>query len=147
LPILHSVASLRQNSQSLKVLASEEHTVATEQLWMVEALQVALESVKYYTNAASIASERIHIIGTELRQYPNHFDAYKANKALQEMVEGAKYIDQAIKHQETMNQKLASVLRVTTQATDQLTAGAKSTDEAASELENIVDQLTSVVGE
>ena len=46
---------------------------------------------------------------------------------------------------ETMNEKLATSLRVTTQATEQLTRGASSTNEAATQMEYIVQQLTSVV--
>ena len=147
LPILRSVASLRRNSQSLKTLADEEHTVATEQSWMVEASQVAQESVKYYTKATSIAAQRIHSIGSELTQNPRNFDAYRLQRSLQEMVEAAAYIERAIHHQESMNEKLATALRVTTQATEQLTKGAKSTDDAATQLEHIVGQLTAVVGE
>ncbi|MBO0782047.1 MAG: cache domain-containing protein, partial [Ktedonobacteraceae bacterium] len=147
LPILRSVASLRRSSQSMKALADEEHVVATEQSWMVEASQVALESVKYYTNATGVAARRIHSIGTELTRNSRDFDAIRFNRALQEMVESASYIERAIKHQETMNEKLATALRVTTQATDQLTRGAKSTDEAAVQMEQIVGQLTAVVGE
>jgi methyl-accepting chemotaxis protein len=146
-PIARSVRSLRRNSVSLKTLANEEHTVATEQSWMVEASQVAQESVKYYTKAASIAARRIHTIGTELTKNPRSFDAFKLQRSLQEMVEAAEYIERAIHHQENMNEKLATALRVTTQATEQLTKGAKSTDDAATQLEYIVGQLTAVVGE
>jgi len=147
LPILHSVTGLRKNSQSLKMLASKEHRIATEQTWMIEGIQLALESVKYYTNAASVASRKIRVMSIELRQHPNNFDAYRANRALQEMMGIAEYIERAIKHQEMMNEKLAIALRVTTQTTEQLTGGAKSTDDAALQLEYIVNQLTAVVGE
>jgi hypothetical protein len=51
-----------------------------------------------------------------------------------------------VKHQESSNEKLAAALRVTTRAMEQLTHGAKSTDEAAAQLEGIVRQLTDVVG-
>jgi len=147
LPILHSVTGLRKNSQSLKMLASKEHRIATEQTWMIEGIQLALESVKYYTNAASVASRKIRVMSIELRQHPNNFDAYRANRVLQEMMGIAEYIERAIKHQEMMNEKLAIALRVTTQTTEQLTGGAKSTDDAALQLEYIVNQLTAVVGE
>jgi hypothetical protein len=68
------------------------------------------------------------------------------NKSLRNMAEAAKYINLAIQHQKNANEKLAAALRVTTRASDQLTKGAKSTDEAATELEDIVQQLMSVVG-
>jgi methyl-accepting chemotaxis protein len=146
LPILHSASSLRKNSQALKTLADEGHVIATEQTWMVEALQVALSSVKYYANAASVGSQRIQHIGREVRQNSGGLDASRVNMALQEMVEIATYIERAIKHQEVMNEKLATTLRVTTQASEQLTRGAKSTDDAALQLEQVVEQLTSAVG-
>jgi hypothetical protein len=145
-PILHSVASLRDNSQSLKTLADEESVVATEQSWMVEASQVALASIKYYTNAVSVASQRIQSIGVEIGQSPSLLDEHKVNRTLQEMAAIATYIERAVKHQEAMNEKLGISLRVTTQAAEQLTKGAKSTDDAAAQLEHVVEQLISVVG-
>jgi hypothetical protein len=65
---------------------------------------------------------------------------------LNDIAEAAKYVDLAIKHQESANEKLAAALRVTTRAMEQLTSGAKSTDDAAAQLEDIVRQLTEVVG-
>jgi len=147
LPILHAVTGLRKNSQSLKMLAGKEHRIATEQTWMIEGIQIALEAVKYYTNAASIATRKIRVISIELRQHPHNIDVYRVNRVLQETVGIAEYIERAIKHQEMMNEKLETALRVTTQATEQLTGGAKSTDAAALQLEHIVNQLTAVVGE
>ncbi|MBE3558910.1 MAG: cache domain-containing protein [Ktedonobacteraceae bacterium] len=146
-PISRSVAVLRNNSKSLKELANDEHTVANEQTWLVEASRVALESIKYYTNAASIAAQRIHTVSTNLVQNSQTLDAQRFNKAMHDIVEAASYIERAIRHQETMNGKLETSLRVTTQATEQLTRGAKSTDEAAAQLERIVEELISVVGE
>lgn len=147
LPILRSVALLRDNSQSLKTLANEEHVVAAEQSWMVEASQIALESVKYYSKATDVAAQRIHTIGTELAQNGYMMDQRQFGRAVKEIVDAASYIERAVKHQESMNEKLATSLRVTTQAADQLTTGAKSTDDAATQLEQIVGKLTSVVGE
>ncbi|QBD80943.1 hypothetical protein EPA93_35245 [Ktedonosporobacter rubrisoli] len=146
-PILNSVISLRKNSAALKTLADEEHEMATEQGWMVEASQVALDSVKYYTKAADVAAQRILSISTELRQSPQSAEKLRNGNTLNEMMETAAYIERAIKHLETMNEKLSTSLRVTTQVTEQLTRGAKSTDEAATQLNKIVDQLTDVVGE
>jgi methyl-accepting chemotaxis protein len=145
-PILNSMSSLRKSSLSLNVLAEEEQVVATEQSWMVEASQVALQSIRYYTNAASIASERLVELSTELLRQPNHLNDGKLNKSLKEITAAAKYVDLAVKHQESSNEKLAAALRVTTRAMEQLTHGAKSTDEAAAQLEEIVRQLTDVVG-
>jgi hypothetical protein len=66
---------------------------------------------------------------------------------LGEIAEAASYIERSVKHQKTMNDKLETSLRVTTQVTEQLTRGATSTNEAAGQMEYIVKQLTSVVGE
>lgn len=145
-PIIRSVFSLRKNSLSLKSLADEEQVVATEQSWMVEASQVALQSIRYYTNAASIAAQRLADLSVELTRQPNNFNDYRLNKSLKDISEAAKYVDLAVKHQESANEKLAAALRVTTRAMEQLTNGAKSTDEAAAQLEVIVRQLTDVVG-
>ena len=145
-PITRSVTSLRKNSLSLKTLAGEEQVVATEQSWMVEASQVALQSIRYYTNAASIAAQRLTNLSVELTRRPNNFQDFRLNQSLKEIAEAAKYVDLAVKHQESANEKLAAALRVTTRAMEQLTSGAKSTDEAAAQLESIVRQLTDVVG-
>lgn len=145
-PITRSVTSLRKNSMSLKTLADEEQVVATEQSWMVEASQVALQSIRYYTNAASVAAQRLTGLSTELARRPNNFQDFRLNQSLKEIAEAAKYVDLAVKHQESANEKLAAALRVTTRAMEQLTSGAKSTDEAAAQLEIIVRQLTEVVG-
>lgn len=147
LPILRSVSLLRKSNVSLKTLADEESVVAAEQTWMVEASQVALKSVQYYTNATSVAAKRINTLSNDLVRDIHYLDKEKLQQALHEMIEAAAYIERSVKHQETMNDRLATSLRVTTQATEQLTRGATSTNEAASQMEYIVEQLTSVVGE
>lgn len=146
-PILRSVSLLRTSNITLKTLADEENVVATEQTWMVEASQVALKSVQYYTNASSMAAERISTLSADLSRDIHYLDKNKLQHALNEMREAATYIERSIKHQETMNEKLATSLRVTTQATEQLTRGASATNDAAMQMEYIVGQLTSVVGE
>lgn len=146
-PILRSVSLLRKSNASLKALANEESVVAAEHTWMVEASQVALKSVQYYTNATSVAAKRINTLSNDLVRDINYLNKDKLQQSLYEMIEAANYIEQSIKHQETMNGRLETSLRVTTQATEQLTRGATSTNEAASQMEYIVEQLTSVVGE
>jgi methyl-accepting chemotaxis protein len=145
-PIIHSVSLLRKNSLSLKTLAHEEQVVATEQSWMVEASQIALQSIRYYTNAASVASQQLTDLSVDLMRQSNNFNDFRLNRSLQDITEAAKYVDLAIKHQESANEKLAAALRVTTRAMEQLTNGAKATDDAAAQLEHIVYQLTDVVG-
>jgi methyl-accepting chemotaxis protein len=147
LPILYSVSLLRKSNISLKELADEESAIATEQNWMVEAAQTALKSVQYYTNATAVAANRISKLSNDITPITLNQDPNRYNQSLQEMVETAAYIERALKHQETMNEKLAMSLRVTTQATEQLTKGANATNDAAAQMEYIVGELTSVVGE
>jgi methyl-accepting chemotaxis protein len=147
LPILRSVTLLHKNSETLKVLAEEENVMATEQGWMVEASQTALDGVKYYTNATGVAVQRIQDLSNSLIQTQQNLTVQQLNQSLQEIVETASYIERATRHQEAMNDRLQTSLRVTTQTSEQLTNGANSTNEAAAQIETIVDQLTSVVGE
>jgi methyl-accepting chemotaxis protein len=145
-PIMRSVASLRKNSITLKTLADEEQVVATEQSWMVEASQAALQSIKYYSDAASTAARHLAALSQGLTQKTNNLHTARLQQSQQDMAETIKYIDQAIKHQQDANEKLAAALRVTTRAMEQLTNGARSTDDAATELEKIVQQLIAVTG-
>lgn len=147
LPIMRSVFLLRKNSLSLKTLSEEERVVATEQSWMVEASQVALQSIKYYTNATNIATKRLVTISTELTQRSNQINVAMLNEALRDILEATKYIEQAIKRQDGFNEKLTTALRVTNQSAEQINHGAASADAAATQLEDIVKQLMSIVGE
>ncbi len=146
LPILRSVSFLRRNSHVLKELSNEERVVVKEQVWMIEASKVGLQSVQYYTKACSVATQRIRAISTNLAQDTHRIDPQMLSQGLKEILEVAVYIEQATRHQDETNKKLETALRVTTQVTDQLTKGAQAADNAATELENIVEQLTSVVG-
>ncbi|GHO62407.1 hypothetical protein KSC_012990 [Ktedonobacter sp. SOSP1-52] len=147
LPILRAVMLLRESNLALKTLADEESAVVAEQSWMVEASQVAFKSVQYYTNSTSVAAQRINALSQDLVRDIRFLNREKLQKALNDIAEAASYIERSIKHQEKMNDKLETSLRVTTQVTEQLTRGATSTNEAASQMEYIVKQLTSVVGE
>jgi methyl-accepting chemotaxis protein len=145
-PILRSVSSLRKNSLLLKELANEEHQVVSDQTWMVEASQLGLKSVQYYTGVGSVAAQRVTKLSIDLIKNARALDAQHLNQALQEIVETASYVERAIRHQEHTNEKLATTLRVTDQVTNQLTKSAESSDAAAVQLEGIVEQLTSIVG-
>ncbi|MDQ2714658.1 MAG: cache domain-containing protein [Chloroflexota bacterium] len=146
LPIMRSVLSLRNSSEILKGLAEQEETVATEQTWMVEASQIAMKSVKYYTFVVRKASRRLAFLCKDLKEDPRHFDQNRLTQVLNEMAQMVEYIELAMKYQEQVNEKLASSIRMTTQTATQLTRDAKSTDETAAQLEQIVQQLTRVVG-
>ena len=62
------------------------------------------------------------------------------------MTRTAQYIENAANFQSTSNQKLATALKVTTQVTEQLATGASSATEAATQLEQVVNDLRDVVG-
>ena len=146
LPITRSALSLRSSSQILKSLAEQEQTVATEQTWMVEASQIAVKSVKYYTYAVRKVSRRLVFLCTDLKEDPRHFDQARLANVLAEITKTAEYIEIAMKYQEQANEKLVSSIHMTTQTATQLTRDAKSTDDTAAQLEQIVQQLTRVVG-
>lgn len=146
LPIMRSILSLHNNSLTLKTLADQEQTVATEQTWMVEASQIAIKSVRYYTLASRRAAHRLAFLCTDMRENPQHFDKARFENTLSELSQIAAYIESALQYQEEANERLSSSIRVTTQAATQLTSDAKSTDEMAVQLEQIVQQLMTVVG-
>lgn len=146
LPIMNSILSLHNSSVTLKTLADQEQTVATEQTWMVEASQMAMKSIKYYTLASRRAARRLSSLCADLQENPQHFEKGRLEKTLRELSQIAEYIEKALQYQEQSNEKLASSIRVTTQAATQLTNDAKSTDETAVQLEQIVQQLMTVVG-
>jgi hypothetical protein len=145
-PILRSVDSLLGSSQSLKALASTQQSAAGEQMWVVEASQVGLNKVEYYSQATNIAAQRLSTVGGQLKEGWQYLDSRRAEKVLEEIIAAAKYIEKARTFQDESNKSLAASIRVTTQVTEQLTTGATSAAEAAEQLEEVVNQLRSVVG-
>jgi methyl-accepting chemotaxis protein len=113
---------------------------------MVEASRLGLQSVRYYTHANSVAAAKLQEICDELLNSSGYLDPAQVKLAVKDLLEGATYIKQATKYQDDTNEKLAAAIRVTTQVTDQLTVGAKSAEEAAIQLEGVVDQLRTLVG-
>jgi hypothetical protein len=146
-PILQSVSSLLASSQMLKTLAAREQATATEQKWIVESSQVGLKSVQYYTEAASVAARKLDEMGTELAQRWGRLDIQRAQQRLSEIVSTANYIEKAVSHQEKSGKSLSTAIRITTQVTEQLLSGATSANDAATQLEDVIDQLRKVVGE
>jgi X-X-X-Leu-X-X-Gly heptad repeat protein len=73
-------------------------------------------------------------------------DPRATRRGLEQIVTASRYIEEATNHQSSSNQKLATALKVATQVTEQLAAGATSATDAASQLEDVVQQLRSVVG-
>jgi hypothetical protein len=145
-PILTSVNYLRDNSQSLSTLATRQRDAASEQIWVVDSSQVGLQSIQYYTEAINIAARELTELGTSLTQNWNYTDAWKLQQALERIVSASRYIENASQYQHSSNEKLATALKVATQVTEQLAAGATSATAAAAQLEEVVTRLRLVVG-
>ena len=145
-PILSSVRSLSGSSQKLKSLASSEQVTATEQKWIVESSQTVLKSVQYYAEATEIAARRLDNVGQELVQNWGRFSAQQAIQRLEDIISVASYIEKASSHQEQSSRNLATAIRIATQVTDQLLAGATSAADAAKQLEDVIEKLRQVVG-
>lgn len=145
-PILNSVEYLRSNSRALTALATSQQDAASEQMWVVDSSQVGLQSVQYYADATKVAAHQLIKTGTELAQQWEHIDAYTARQALEHVVTAAQYIENATQYQSVSNQKLSTALKVATQVTEQLVSGTTSATDAATQLEQVVSQLRSVVG-
>lgn len=145
-PILYSVDYLRRNSEALNTLASKQKGAAAEQRWVVDSSQVGLQSVQYYTGATSVAAHRLRDIANEVVLRWPEIDARSVQQAMGEIINAAQYIENAAHYQDISNQKLATALKVTTQVTEQLATGATSAADAATQLEQVVNQLRNVVG-
>jgi hypothetical protein len=145
-PILRSVDNLRSNSRALSSLAARQRDAASEQMWVVDSSQVGLQSVQYYTDATKVAAHRLTETGMELMQRRQQVDPNVTKKALEHVITASRYIEDASQHQTTSIQKLSTALKVATQVTEQLATGATSATDAATQLEQVVQQLRSVVG-
>lgn len=146
-PIRRSVDQLRENSEALNGLAKKQQSASSEQLWVVDAIQVGLQSVQYYTDATRIAAHKLGEIGTELENnwYRQNIETIK--RGLQHVIGTANYIEKATHYQGDSSQKLSTAVKVTTQVNEQLADGAISATEAASQLEQVVNDLRSVIGQ
>ncbi|HLZ60161.1 MAG TPA: cache domain-containing protein [Ktedonosporobacter sp.] len=145
-PIMRSVELLLKSSQDLKTLATKEQSAATQQTWVVDSSQTGLKSVQYYTNAASLAVQRLNETGMQLVQHWDRVDPAMGKQAMTQVVTDARYLDKALQYQIASNQKLESAIKVTVSVNDQLASGARSATDAASQLEEVVDELRQVVG-
>lgn len=146
-PIMRSVDQLRENSEALNVLATKQQSASSEQLWVVDSIQVGLQSVQYYTDATRIAAHKLGEIGVELENnwYRQNIETIK--QGLQHVISAANYIEKATHYQGDSSQKLSTAIKVTTQVNEQLADGAISATEAASQLEQVVNDLRSVIGQ
>jgi methyl-accepting chemotaxis protein len=146
-PIMRSVDQLRENSEALNVLATKQQSASSEQLWVVDSIQVGLQSLQYYTDATRIAAHKLGEIGVELERnwYRQNIETIK--QGLQQVISAANYIEKATHYQGDSSQKLSTAIKVTTQVNEQLADGAISATEAASQLEQVVNDLRNVIGQ
>ncbi len=145
-PIMSSVESLQKSSLALNALATKQQDAASEQMWVVDSSQVGLQSVQYYTDATKVAARQLNDVNMELSQNWYNLDEKNARQYLAKASSAAQYIENAAQYQGTSNQKLATALKVATQVTEQLAAGATSATDAANQLERVVEELRYVVG-
>lgn len=145
-PIMRSVDQLRENSESLNVLAKKQQSASSEQLWVVDSIQVGLQSLQYYTDATRIAAHKLGEVGMELERNWRRQNIETIKQGLQQVITAANYIEKATHYQGDSSQKLSTAIKVTTQVNEQLADGAISATEAASQLEQVVNDLRSVTG-
>ena len=145
-PIMTSATALRKSSASLGTLATKQRDAASEQMWVVDSSQVGLQAVQYYTDATKVAARQLNDIGLELVQHWETLDPSSIQLRLERIIAAAQYIESATQYQSASNEKLGTALKVATQVTEQLVAGATSATDDAIQLESVVDQLRQVVG-
>jgi hypothetical protein len=145
-PILRAVEYLQGSSQSLSTLAEGQQEAASEQVWVVDSSRVGLQSIQYYTDAATIAINNLQEITTRLQQQWEMIPPQQTEQALITVKRASGYIENAMQLQNASNQKLSTALKVATQVTEQFNIGATSATKAAEQLEEVVQDLRSVVG-
>jgi methyl-accepting chemotaxis protein len=145
-PIMTSATAIRKSSTSLGTLAIKQRDAASEQMWVVDSSQVGLQAVQYYTDATKVAARQLNDIGIELTQHWETLDTASIHYRLERMIAAAQYIESATQYQSASNEKLSTALKVATQVTEQLVTGASSATDAATQLEQVVEQLRQVVG-
>lgn len=145
-PILQSASLLSGSSEMLNTLAAREQVTATEQKWIVESSQTALQSVQYYTEATSIAARKLDEVGTSLARNLEEGNSQQARRHLSEILEAAKYLEKVAVHQERSSQSLSTAIRIASQVTEQLISGATSANDAAAQLQAVIKQLRQIVG-
>ena len=146
-PILHSVSLLIDSSVSLKTLAAREQAAAKEQKWIVDSARKGVELMQYYAKASKVAANKLDTIGKGLVQNQEKIDPFHMRQRLAEIVATAGYIENAASFQEHSSRDVSTAVRITTQVTEQLLAGATSASDAAVQLEEVIKQLREVVGE
>src|SRR5712692_7758113 len=100
---------------------------------------MGLQRVEYYTRASNMAADQLSQVGTNLTQNWQHLNEQTMKQSLQKMIAAAQYIEKARSYQEESDKNLAAAIRVTTRVTEQLSKGATSASDAATELEDVVN--------
>jgi hypothetical protein len=144
-PISRSVESLQGSSRMLNQLSEAEKKTAAEQLWMIDASEVGLRSIQYYTSASHKAVHQLQVIGNDLLTRPEREKQLILNGVVQ-MVNTAQYFGQAITHQEECNRKVAAAIRATNEIARQVESSAKSLSDSTTVLDQVVHQLRRVTG-
>jgi hypothetical protein len=146
-PLLSAVDSLSVNNSALTELSEKQRAMASEEEWIVDASQIALRSVDYYTEASHTAVQSLRALTTEFVQEWRNMSPEQMQKGLQQMYATTQYIEKAASFQLSSREQLMTAIRVMKQVNEQLAAGAMSAAEAASQEEKVVKQLQDIVGQ
>jgi hypothetical protein len=146
-PIMRSVTLLRKNSEALNAQAQKQQGASGEQSWVIDAIQVGLQSVQYYTDATRISAHKLGDIGRDLQNGWGRQHTETIRQGLQEVIDVAHYIETAADYQTESSQKLTTAIKVTSQVNEQLVDGSMSATEAAKQLRQVVNDLRDVVGQ
>lgn len=146
-PIMRSVTLLRKNSEALNAQAQKQQSASGEQSWVIDAVQVGLQSVQYYTDATRVSAHKMGEIGRDLKHGWGRQHAEAIRQGLQEVIDVAHYIETAADYQTESSQKLTTAIKVTSQVNEQLVDGSMSATEAARQLRQVVNDLRDVVGQ
>jgi hypothetical protein len=136
-----------ESSEALDTLAKKQQSSSSEQVWVIDSVQMGLQSVQYYTDATRIAAHKLSEIGTDLQQNFKRQNGETVKQSLQQMISAGNYIEKATQYQGDSGQKLATAIRVTTQVNEQLAESASAATDAASQLGQVVNDLRNVVGQ
>jgi hypothetical protein len=138
--------SLLANRQALHELALRQQDAAAEQVWAVESSQTGLQSVQYYTESIAIAAHSLSGMGTTLTKQWNYLEKDRIRVRLDRILLAVNYIEKASGYQKNSTIKLETSLKAAAQAIEQLATGTTSATQAATQLEEIIDHLRSVIG-
>jgi hypothetical protein len=146
-PLLSAVDSLSSNNSALSALSTKQRAMANQEEWIVEASEIALRSVDYYTEAAHTAIQSLRTKNTELVQQWSRMRPEQVQQGLKQMYSTSQYIEKAAGFQLSSREQLMAAIRVLKQVNEQLVSGATSAADAAAQEEKVVKQLQDIVGQ